>query len=148
MAFVEGLQSESDYLVWSQILSSLGTVKSVFSDNQEINEGLQKFTLKLITPAVEKIGIEQKPGDDFLTTQLRSLLVLTAGLNGHEKYTSIAVSRISLLLLLTLTGLSPKRNDALSSTQAAKINQLSAPTFGLPSLVSPCVWAMLLSIRP
>jgi hypothetical protein len=85
LAFIEGLQSESDYLVWSQILNSLGTVKSIFSDNEEISEGLKRFTLKLITPAVEKIGIEQKPGDDFLASQLRSLLVLSAGLSGHEK---------------------------------------------------------------
>jgi hypothetical protein len=85
LAFVEGFQSETDYLVWSQISGSLGTVKSIFSDNEAISEGLKKFTLKLITPAVEKIGIEHKEGDDFLTSQLRSLLVLTAGLNGHEK---------------------------------------------------------------
>lgn len=85
LAFVEGLQSETNYLVWSQILGSLATVKSVFSENTEISEGLKKFTLKLITPAVEKIGYETGPNDDFLTSQLRSLLVLTAGLSGHEQ---------------------------------------------------------------
>ncbi|EPE34977.1 Metalloproteases (zincins), catalytic [Glarea lozoyensis ATCC 20868] len=96
LAFAEGLQSETDYLVWSQILDSLGTVKSIFSDNQEIHAGLQKFTLKLITPAVERIGIEQKPDDDFLTTRLRSLLVISAGLNGHEKIISEAKKRFEL----------------------------------------------------
>jgi hypothetical protein len=85
LAFIEGFQSETNYLVWSQILSSLGTVKSVFSENTEISNALKKFTIKLITPAVEKIGWETLPDDDFLTTQTRSLLIITAGLNGHEK---------------------------------------------------------------
>jgi len=85
LAFVEGFQSETNYLVWSQILGSLATVKSVFAEHAEISEGLKKFTLKLISPAVEKIGWDSSPADDFLTSQLRALLILTAGLNGHEK---------------------------------------------------------------
>jgi hypothetical protein len=85
LAFVENLQLETDYLVWSQILGSLATVKSVFSDNAAVSEGLKKFTLKLISSAVEKIGWESSAEDDFLTSQLRSLLILTAGVNGHEK---------------------------------------------------------------
>lgn len=86
LAFVEGFSSETDYLVWSQITSSLGTVKSVFSENTAISDGLKAFTLKLIGPAVGKIGWEASPNEDLLASQLRSLLILTAGLNGHEKY--------------------------------------------------------------
>lgn len=89
LAFVEGLQSESNYLVWSQALGSLGTVKSVFSENEEISEGLKKFALKLITPAVEKIGWDASPDEDYLTGQLRALLILSAGLNGHEVFVSL-----------------------------------------------------------
>jgi hypothetical protein len=85
LAFVEGFQSETNYLVWSQILGSLGTVKSIFAENAEISEGLKKFTLKLVSPAVEKVGWDSYPSDDFLTSQLRALLILTAGLNGHTQ---------------------------------------------------------------
>ena len=85
LAFVEGFQSETNHLVWSQILGSLATVKSVFAEDNAISEGLKKFTLKLITPAVEKIGWNSSPNDDFLTTQLRGLLLITAGLGGHEQ---------------------------------------------------------------
>jgi len=86
LAFVEGFQSEENYLVWSQILGSLGTVKSIFSEDEAVSEGLKKFTIKLISPAVERVGWETSTDDDFLKTQLRSLLLLTAGTNGHEKY--------------------------------------------------------------
>jgi len=84
LAFVEGFQSETNYLVWSQILGSLGTVKSVFSGDADITDALKRYTLKLITPAVEKIGWESSPNDDFLTSQLRAALILSAGLNGHQ----------------------------------------------------------------
>jgi hypothetical protein len=85
LAFVEGFQSETNHLVWSQVLGSISTVKAVFSEDETIASALKKFTLKLVSPAVEKIGWEASPTDDFLTTQLRALLILTAGLNGHEK---------------------------------------------------------------
>jgi hypothetical protein len=80
---VEGFSAETNYLVWSQVLGSLGTVKSVFSEDAEITAGLKKFILKLIGDAVERIGWDGSANDDFLTTQLRSLLILTAGLNDH-----------------------------------------------------------------
>lgn len=84
LAFIEGFQGETNHLVWSQALGSLGTVKAVFAEDEVISDALKKFTVKLIGPAVEKIGWESSPKDDFLTTQLRALLILTAGLNGHE----------------------------------------------------------------
>jgi aminopeptidase N len=95
LSFVEGFQAEPNYLVWSSILGSLGLVKSVFSEYSEISEGLKKFTLKLISPAVEKIGWESSPSDDFLTSQLRAALILTAGVNGHEKVVAEAKSQFA-----------------------------------------------------
>jgi hypothetical protein len=56
LALVKGFKSETNYLVWSQVLGSLGTVKSVFSDDTAITDGLKKFALELISPAVAKIG--------------------------------------------------------------------------------------------
>ncbi|EKD21015.1 uncharacterized protein L3040_004632 [Drepanopeziza brunnea f. sp. 'multigermtubi'] len=96
LAFVEGFQAENNYLVWSQILSSISTVKAIFAEDEAISEGLKKFTLKLISPAVENIGWETASGEDLLTSQLRALLILTAGLNGHEKVTAEAKKRFDL----------------------------------------------------
>lgn len=56
LSLVKGFRSETNYLAWSQILGSLNTVRSVFSDDAAVTEGLKKFTLELISPAVEKIG--------------------------------------------------------------------------------------------
>jgi len=86
LAFIEGFGKETDYLVWSSVLGAIGTVKSIFSEDEELAKALKKFTLKLIDEAVQKIGWEFSPKDDFLTTQLRSLLIITAGLNDHPGY--------------------------------------------------------------
>ena len=85
LSFIEGFQSETNYLVWSQIISSLGTVKAVFSDDEAIAAALKKFTLKLISPAVSEIGWKSSPDDDFLSSQLRAALILSAGMNGHAE---------------------------------------------------------------
>jgi aminopeptidase N len=85
LAFLEGFSQEDNYLVWSQILSSLGTVKSVFGDDQTIADALKRFVLKLIDRAVEKVGWEPAHGEDYLVGQLRALLITSAGMNGNKR---------------------------------------------------------------
>lgn len=86
LGFVEGFTSEDNYLVWSQITSSLGTVKSVFSEDAAIADALKVFTLKLINAAVTQIGWEFPKDEDYLTGQLRALLIATAGMSGNPRY--------------------------------------------------------------
>lgn len=85
LALAQGCSSETSYLVWSQLLGSLSTVKSVFSDDTAITDGLKDFIIKLISPAVQKVGWEVAPNEDLLTSKLRALLILSAGLNGHQE---------------------------------------------------------------
>jgi hypothetical protein len=85
LALVQGSTAETNYLVWSQILRSLNTVKSVFSDDVKIADGLKIFTLKLTSSAVQKIGWNFAPDENYLISQLRALLILTAGINGHNE---------------------------------------------------------------
>jgi aminopeptidase N len=90
---LEGFSGEDNYLVWSEVLSSLGKIRSVFSDDKELSEGLRKYTLKLVTAATDKVGWEFAPHDDYLKGQLRALLLLTAGLAGHEGVVAEAKKR-------------------------------------------------------
>ena len=71
--------------VWNQIISSLEKVRSIFADNAALATGLRVFAAHLVTPATEKIGWEFAPNEDYLTGQLRALLISTAGSTGHEK---------------------------------------------------------------
>jgi hypothetical protein len=59
-----------------------------------VAEGLKKFAGGLSSPAVIKIGWEFKPDEDYLTVQLRKLLIAMSGLAGDERY-AISNTRLS-----------------------------------------------------
>ncbi len=96
LAFVEGFQDEENYLVWSQVTTSLTNIRSVFSANEQIADGLKRFTLQLLRAAADKIGWDFKPEDDYLTMQLRALLISSAGGAGHQGIISEAQRRFQL----------------------------------------------------
>jgi aminopeptidase N len=93
LAFLEGFKDEKSYLVWSQISSSLSSVRSVFSSNQEVSDGLKKFALKLVSRTAESIGWDFNDKEDYLTGQLRKLLISMAGSAGHEDIINQAKKR-------------------------------------------------------
>jgi aminopeptidase N len=82
LSLIEGFSDETEYRVWSQILSSLSNVKSIFGDVPDISAGLKKFTVKLVGPAMKKIGWEFVPDEDHLKGMLRSLLISQSGSSG------------------------------------------------------------------
>ena len=57
----------------------------MFSRNEDVAAGLKRFALGLATPAAEKIGWEFKSHEDYLTVQLRKLLIAMVGFAGHER---------------------------------------------------------------
>ncbi|KAI0484343.1 peptidase family M1 [Xylariaceae sp. FL0804] len=92
LSFLEGFGEERSYLVWSQVLGALGLVKTIFSDDETIREGLKKFSLKLIGNAVDRIGWEYPAQEDYLTTLLRKRLLLSAVNNDHPAAMEKALS--------------------------------------------------------
>ena len=73
--------------MWQQIIGDLNSVRTHFSDIEDIEDiekALRKFTLELVTPAVETMGWEFQESEGLLTRQLRGLLITTAGLAGHQ----------------------------------------------------------------
>ncbi|KAF7593156.1 hypothetical protein BBP40_011869 [Aspergillus hancockii] len=96
LALLEGFKEEKNYLVWSQISSSLANLRSVFSQNELVGTGLKNFALKLASPAADKYGWEFKPDDDYLTVQLRKLLIGMVGFAGDEKVIAEAKRRFEL----------------------------------------------------
>ncbi|KAJ5343350.1 Small GTPase superfamily [Penicillium brevicompactum] len=93
LTLLEGFQNEQNYLVWSQVSASLANLRSVFSQNEKVAEGLKKFTLQLATPAAERIGWEFQPNEDYLIVQLRKLLIAMACNAGHEEFVAEAKRR-------------------------------------------------------
>lgn len=93
LSFVKGMKSETSYLVWSQVLDSIGSIKGIFQDNEEIKTALQNFILELICEAAEKVGWEFRAEESYLAGLLRKRLILTAVVNGHEAITTEALKR-------------------------------------------------------
>ncbi|EIT83329.1 puromycin-sensitive aminopeptidase [Aspergillus oryzae 100-8] len=96
LALLEGFSEEQNYLVWSQISSSLANLRSVFSQNESVAAGLKEFALRLASPAAHRLGWEFKPGEEYLIIQLRKLLIGMAGLAGDEKVITEAKRRFEL----------------------------------------------------
>ncbi|KAJ5665585.1 uncharacterized protein N7477_008033 [Penicillium maclennaniae] len=96
LALLEGFKGEQNYLVWSQLSSSLASLRSVFSQNEQAGEGLKNFTRNLVAPAAEQIGWEFQLNEDYLTVQLRKLLIAMAGNAGHESIVTEAKRRFDL----------------------------------------------------
>jgi aminopeptidase N len=84
LSLLEGFKDEKSFLVWSQVSSSLSKARSVFSESQQISDGLKKFSLQLVTPAAEAIGWEYPKDEDWLTGQSRKLLLAMAAGAGHQ----------------------------------------------------------------
>lgn len=63
--------------------STLANLRSVFSQSEAAAAGLKEFTRVLAAPAAERIGWEFQPQEDYLTVQLRKLLIAMAGNAGH-----------------------------------------------------------------
>ena len=57
----------------------------MFATNEKVSDGLKKFALHLVSPAAEKIGWEFKVDEDYLTLQLRKLLLGMAAGAGNER---------------------------------------------------------------
>lgn len=57
----------------------------MFALNESVAAGLKKFALELSSPAANKIGWEFSSEDDYLTIQLRKLLIGMAGRAGHNE---------------------------------------------------------------
>lgn len=98
LSFLEGFSTETNYLVWSEVLTSLGKIRRIFSSDAEVSQALREYTLRLVTPAADKIGWTFAPSDDYLTGQLRALLLSTAGLVGHEQVVAEAQRQFQAFL--------------------------------------------------
>ena len=81
---VDGHETDAVCRVWQQISSSLASLRTTFSSNESVAAALKKFKLQLVKAAAEKIGWEFRPDEDYLTGQLRKLLIAMAGEAGHE----------------------------------------------------------------
>lgn len=83
LAFLEGFGAEPHPLVWTQVLDTLSSVKSVFCEDAALRGGLDCFALKLVGAKVAELGWDFADGEGYLTGLLRKQLIGFAVASGH-----------------------------------------------------------------
>ncbi len=81
----KGFDSESEFVVWNEIISRLSSVQSswIFED-QSIKHSLEAFQRDLVSPKAHKLGWEFKESDGHIEQQFKAMLFGSAGLAGDQ----------------------------------------------------------------
>lgn len=84
LSVISALDKETDYNLWTEIFQQLAAINSVwFEQPEEIKTGIQKLIQALISYNLNRLGWEFPDGEDYLTSELRSLIIngaITAGI--------------------------------------------------------------------
>ncbi|KAG5924715.1 hypothetical protein E4U42_004567 [Claviceps africana] len=95
LTFLQGFGREAHPLVWTQVLDSIASVRSVFAEDEDIKKGLEAFTLRLIADKAGEVGWESAPDEGYLDTILRKHILGTAVSVGHAEITREALKRFN-----------------------------------------------------
>lgn len=79
LTLVENFKHESNFFVWDELLKRLSQLQScLYEQPEKITDALRVFSMNLVSEKFAEIGWEAKPREDYLTSQLRPLLIKEA----------------------------------------------------------------------
>ncbi|KAJ4396954.1 Aminopeptidase 2 mitochondrial [Gnomoniopsis smithogilvyi] len=89
LSLLKGFDSETEFVVWSEILARLGAVQSawIFEDSA-VRDGLEKFQRSLVSAKAHKQGWTFSDKDGHIEQQFKAVLFGSAGLSGDEEIIS------------------------------------------------------------
>lgn len=88
---VKSWSSEVNYVVWDEILSRVGSIKSAFLfDDEAITDSLKLFTLDLISKKLTTHGWSFSEADSFAEQQLKISFFSAAANAGHKEVVDYA----------------------------------------------------------
>lgn len=96
LILAEGFHHEENTLVWNQLQTSLLNLLGIFASNEKITAALKKYTLRLVSRAVDDLGWEFTEGEDYLRGRLRQIIISLAGHAGHDGVVKEARRRFSV----------------------------------------------------
>ncbi|KAK0609929.1 peptidase family M1-domain-containing protein [Bombardia bombarda] len=140
LSFVQGLKNETHYRVLSQAMDAVGTLKSIFSEDEQVKKALQKFTLELIDKALKTVGWEARKGEDYNTSLLRKKLLLTAVASDHQETIQAGFARWSAYCAdpsaspISADLRAPVYRSAIKSDTANAVEALKQEWFTTPAI--------------
>jgi aminopeptidase 2 len=93
-------RDEDNYIVWSEIATSIANLKSLFRENEQVYSKLKKLSRNLFSPIVERLGWEfaDEKTEGYLKQLLRTLAISVAGKADDEKVVMEAKRRFELFV--------------------------------------------------
>ncbi len=93
LSLIKSFDSETEYVVWDEIVSRIGSIRSawVFEDEKTKN-ALKAFQRDLVSSKAHTLGWEFKEGEGHIEQQFKSLLFGSAGSAGDKKVIEAAQS--------------------------------------------------------
>jgi len=82
--FIILYKDETDYSIWSDVASKLGTILFLFPEDKFL-EKINKFTLDLFSKILEKVGWDKKEGEGHIGALLRAVVLSVAGFSESEE---------------------------------------------------------------
>lgn len=73
--FVNVYSNETEYIVWSSILSGLHLVKNVWFDYKELSDYLDKMIYPMLMPIYYRLGWDAKENESYQDNQMRTLVI-------------------------------------------------------------------------
>ncbi|KAK9460627.1 peptidase family M1-domain-containing protein [Lipomyces oligophaga] len=116
LGLISGLKGETSYIVWSEVASRLGTLRSAwFEQPESIQNGLKAFTRDLVSPTAKKLGWKFSDDEDYLTVQLRALVISVAGNCGDTEIIAEAKAQFAKYAAGDKTAIHPNLRRAVFS---------------------------------
>ncbi|KAK6529859.1 Aminopeptidase 2 mitochondrial [Arthrobotrys megalospora] len=82
---VKGFTEEKEYVVWSEILNRVGTIRGAWVfEPTEVKDGLKAFNKKIVSKLAHELGWEFTEKDDHILQQFKALAFGSAGMSGDE----------------------------------------------------------------
>ena len=86
LALLKSFGGESEYVVWSEIIARISTIRSAWMfEDQSIKDALKAFQRGLVSDKAHKAGWHFQEGEDHIQQQFKSLLFSTAAYAGDKK---------------------------------------------------------------
>ncbi|KAJ6055419.1 hypothetical protein N7444_004517 [Penicillium canescens] len=81
LSLLQGLDTESEFVVWNEILTRIGTLRAawLFEDSQT-KDALKAFQRSLVAPKAHELGWEFSDNDDHILQQFKALMFGSAGM--------------------------------------------------------------------
>lgn len=91
LSLLKGFSHESEFVVWEQIMTWLGSIRNAWIfESEETKAALKTFQRNLASPKARELGWDFKESDENILQQFKALMFSAAGLAGDEKVIAAA----------------------------------------------------------